>query len=266
MKIQTAFAEVNGTRLYYERAGAGNPLVLLHGFTLDTRMWDDQFEPFAQHADVIRYDLRGFGKSALPTELPYNHADDLNALLNSLEIVQADVVGLSKGGAVAADFALDHPDRVRSLILVDTVLGGFQWSNESNWHNGRVWEVAQTGGIPAAKAAWLEHPLFRPAHEKPALAARLRQIVEGFSGWHFVNRNPEHGSKPPAITRLDAIRAPVLIILGERDMDDFRAIADTLAQKIPGARKAVLPGVGHMANMEAPEQFNQIVSRFLAEL
>ena len=78
---QTGFAEVNGTRLYYEIAGSGHPLVLIHGSTLDTRMWDDQFEPFVQHYTVVRYDVRGFGQSALPTGEPHARPDDLKTLL-----------------------------------------------------------------------------------------------------------------------------------------------------------------------------------------
>ena len=93
MPTHTGFADVNGTRLYYELAGAGHPLVLIHGFTLDTRMWDDQFAVFAQEYQMLRYDLRGFGKSALPTGGSYAHTDDLKALLDSLHIAHASFLG-----------------------------------------------------------------------------------------------------------------------------------------------------------------------------
>ena len=109
MQIQQGFADVNGTRLYYEMVGSGHPLVLVHGFTLDTRMWDDQFEMFAGRNQVVRYDLRGFGKSALPTTEPYSHPDDLRALMTHLGIEHAFIIGLSLGGAVAVDFAVTYP-------------------------------------------------------------------------------------------------------------------------------------------------------------
>lgn len=86
------------TRLFCEVAGMGQAVVLLHGFTLDLRMWDDQFLPLAQQFRVVRYDLRGFGRSALPTNAPYSHFEDLKALLDHLGIIQAHLVGLSKGG------------------------------------------------------------------------------------------------------------------------------------------------------------------------
>ncbi|HEY7490512.1 MAG TPA: alpha/beta hydrolase [Candidatus Tectomicrobia bacterium] len=128
MPTLTGFADVNGTRLYYEVAGTGHPLVLIHGFSLDTRMWDDQFEVFAQGYQVLRYDLRGFGKSAVPTDTPYTHPDDLYALMTHLGIEHADIVGLSLGGAVALDFAVTYPRATDVLIPVDAaLLGGYQW-------------------------------------------------------------------------------------------------------------------------------------------
>ena len=198
-------AEVNDTKLYYEVAGAGDAVVFIPGFTLDTRMWDDQFEDFAQHYQVIRYDMRGFGKSAVPTEKEYSHVDDLKALLDHLEVKQASLVGISKGGAVAIDFTLTHPRYVKALILLDTVLGGFDWSAEGEARDGQVWEKAREGGIPAAKESWLTHPLFAPAQRQPSVAKRLGQIVEDCSGWHFVNDNHERDLNPPAAMRLGEI-------------------------------------------------------------
>lgn len=122
------YSEVNGTQLYWEMAGQGQTVVLLHGFTLDSRMWDDQFLPLAQHFQVIRTDLRGFGRSAVPTAEAYSHEADLCGLLDQLGVAQAHLVGLSKGGAVALNFALTYPTRTASLVLIDAVLPGYAWS------------------------------------------------------------------------------------------------------------------------------------------
>jgi pimeloyl-ACP methyl ester carboxylesterase len=103
----SGYAEVNGTRLYYETAGAGHPLVLIHGYTLDSRMWDDQFETLSKKYRVLRYDLRGFGKSAYPSpDKSYCHTEDLRALLDYLKISKAYVMGLSMGGGIAVEFTL----------------------------------------------------------------------------------------------------------------------------------------------------------------
>jgi pimeloyl-ACP methyl ester carboxylesterase len=200
-ELQSMFAAVNGTRLYYEEAGAGPAVVLIHGFTLDTRMWDDQFPALAQRFRVIRYDLRGFGRSALP-DGPYSHVEDLRALLDHLGIAQASLVGLSKGGGVALDFALTYPGRTTALALLDTILGGHAWSAEGSGRDALVWQEAARGGIPAARASWLAHPLFAPAMRRPAVAARLHAIIGDYSGWHFVNPNPEQDISPPAAARL----------------------------------------------------------------
>ena len=105
-------------------------LVLIHGFTLDHRMWDDHVEAFAPGHRVIRLDLRGFGRSSMPTD-PYSHVEDVKALLSYLEIRQAVVLGLSMGGGVALDFALAYPEYTRALILADSTWRGFSWSKQS---------------------------------------------------------------------------------------------------------------------------------------
>jgi pimeloyl-ACP methyl ester carboxylesterase len=104
------FAPVDDTRLFYEVKGSGDPVVLIHGGQLDSRMWDDQFEPYAREFRVLRYDVRGFGGSPA-TNAPYSNADDLAALMDYLGMPKAHVVGLSLGGMVATDFAVTHPNR-----------------------------------------------------------------------------------------------------------------------------------------------------------
>lgn len=127
MATQTGFADVNGTRLYYEIAGSGHPLVFIHGNTLDTRMWDDQFEVFSQQYRVLRYDIRGFGQSAVPTTEPYTHPADLRALMTHLGIDHAHIIGLSLGGAIAINFAVTYPESTDTFITVDAGLSGYQW-------------------------------------------------------------------------------------------------------------------------------------------
>lgn len=267
MNVKRSFVEVNQTHLYCEEAGTGqSAVILIHGFTLDTRMWDDQFLPLAQHFRVIRYDLRGFGKSALPAREPYSHVEDLKALLDYLGVSEVCLVGLSKGGAVAVDFALTYPGRVSTLVLIDTVLGGFPWSAESSARDALVWQRAREAGIPAAKESWLAHPLFAAAQRQPAVAARLKQIVDEYSGWHFVNDSQEVGLHPPAALQLAALNLPVLAIVGEDDIPDFRLVTELVCQQAPQARRLIVPGAGHMANMEAPAQVTQAIMEFLAEL
>lgn len=261
MQTHSDFIDVNGTRLYYEMAGTGQALVLIHGFSLDRRIWDDQFERFAQTYHVIRYDLRGFGQSALPNDQPYAHADDLKALLDHLGIGRAHLVGLSLGGWVAANFALAYPEVTHGLVLADAVLLGLGWSKEYLAATNPIWEAAAKEGVEAALELWLQTPLMAPAIARPDVEPRLRQIVADYSGWHFVNTDPGQ-TLPNVLERLQSIIAPTLVIVGEYDMADFQRIADTLLQ-IPKARKTIVAGSGHLVNMEAPERFNEIILEFL---
>jgi 3-oxoadipate enol-lactonase len=256
-------AAVNGTRLYYEVAGQGVPVVLIHGLGLDTRMWDAQFEVFASRYRVIRYDLRGFGKSALPTDVKFGHADDLRALLDYLEAPQAHVVGLSLGGRIALHHALLYPDATLSMLLIGSALDGFDWSDQWDASLDAIAECALESGPAAANEMWLQHDLFAAAREQPDARAKLAQIVRECSGWNWVHESPARGIDPPASHRLNEVRVPTLVVVGERDLPDFQRIADRLAAGIPSARKVVMQGVGHMSNMENTPEFNSIVLSFL---
>ena len=255
-------ADVNDTRLYYEVAGTGHAVVFIHGFTFDTRMWDDQFQYFANEFQIVRYDMRGFGRSAVPTGDEYSHAEDLKALLDFLEIKQAYLVGQSLGGRVAIDFTLIYPEYVDALILVDTFLPGFDLSPEREEKMEQTSKEPSKGSIAAAKISWLAHPFFTPAHRQPAVLARLAQIVEDYSGWHFVNQDHQHELNPPAAKRLREITIPILAIVGQYDIPDFLNMTELISQQAPHARKIIIPNVGHMSNMEAPEEVNQAIYEF----
>jgi pimeloyl-ACP methyl ester carboxylesterase len=263
-KAASGIAAVNGTKLYYEVAGSGDPVVLVHAFTLDTRMWDGQFEVLARDFRVIRYDARGFGKSAPPVPgEPYSNAEDLAALLDRLDARRAHVVGLSMGGRFALDYAVTYPDGLRSLVVIDGVIGGWQWSREWLAAYAPIVEAGRRRDAAQAKSLWLGLPLFAPARRQPEVDARLKVMVGDYSGWHFVNQNPERAVSPPAVGRLGAIRAPTLVVVGELDLPDFQRMAERLEREIPGARRATIAGAGHMANMEAPETVNKALGAFL---
>lgn len=258
------YAPVPGGSLYYETSGQGEPIVLIHGFSLDTRSWDAQVPALSRDHRVIRYDLRGFGRSPYTTE-PYTHAEDLFYLLSHLGVEQAVLVGLSMGGGAAINFTLLYPERVRALVLVDATLGGFPWSAEASEFGARLHLLARAEGMETARDYWLSSPLFGPAMRRPEVAGALRAMVHDYSGVHWLRADPGVPLDPPAIERLHQLRVPTLVIVGEQDTGDFQAIAARLEQGIPGSRKTVVPGVGHMASMEAPERVNDLILGFLPE-
>jgi len=265
--MQSGLLKTRGSNLYYETEGDGPAVVLIPGFTLDTRMWADQAAAFRPHYRVIRYDLPGAGRSPPPAG-SYAHEEDLADLLDHLDVDKAHVMGLSLGGAIAIDFALAYPERVLSLVPVDTsALNGYPWHDTlSQWFSA-IGKAANDGDMARAKALWLETGWFGPAMLQPAVAARLREIAADYSGWHFHNKNPLRRPSPPANDRLAEITTPTLVVTGELDLAFYNhPIAERLASTIPNARRLTIPHVGHMASMEAPEVFNDIVLGFLASV
>ena len=245
MEREGASAEVNGTRLYYEVTGAGQPLVLIHGFTLDRRMWDDQIAPFAARYRVIAYDARGFGRSALPSGEPFAHSDDLKALLEHLDAAPAHVAGLSMGGEIAVDFALTYSDLVRTLIPVDAVISGYEWYPASIQRLRAVSVCAKEKGIAAAKALWLTDPLFADAAAQPALAERLSEILDGYSGCHWLKGDGHRAPEPPAIASLANSDANAGHCR-DREVPECLEIVDLLARHIPDVQTVMIPRAGHI--------------------
>jgi 3-oxoadipate enol-lactonase len=148
-RSQTGFLNAQGAPLYYKIAGQGYPLLLIHAGVADSSMWDDQFEVFAQQYRVIRYDMRGFGRSSVPAG-PFANHEDPAALLNFLGIKKAQLIGISFGGKIVLDFTLAYPERVASLVLVAPSVGGQQSLPEIQQFNQEEEMVLERGDLEAA--------------------------------------------------------------------------------------------------------------------
>lgn len=207
--VESGYADVNGTRLYYEEAGKGHPLVLIHGFGGNLRMWDDQFDQFAMDYKVLRYDSRGFGRSAMPVEgESYRHEEDLKALLEHLDISNTSLVGQSMGGEIAIDFAIAYPESTHSLVLVDSSLGGHKRAKDYNDLMIELFSKGREEGPEIVLEILLSSALLEAASEKPAVITRFKQILSTYSGWHLVNEDPQRRLPIPAIRQLDKIVVP----------------------------------------------------------
>jgi 2-succinyl-6-hydroxy-2,4-cyclohexadiene-1-carboxylate synthase len=231
------------------------------------RMWDAQVAPLAARFRVVRYDCRGFGASGpFDPAVPYTHADDLLALLDHLAIGDAVLVGLSFGGRVALQTALAAPARVRGLVLLGAVLDGVPWDAGSADALDEVARQVQVGGVLAGRAAWLAHPLFAAARERPDLASRLAAMVAGYPGQHWLGQDPHRQARPQPIDVLEDLVTPVLVAVGEHDVACFREMSAVLARRIAGAEYRAVADAGHMINMEQPAAVSELLTRFLAGL
>lgn len=250
--------EVDGATLNAECRGAHPALVFVHGFGGDLHDWDRLWA--STDRDALRYDLRGFGQSRQDETVTFDHVDDLLALLDAAGIAQADLVGMSMGGAVALGFALSHPERVRRLVLISPGLRGWEWTGEwrSLWR--AIATAARGGDMGQARELWWQHPFFRTARTCPA-AAELHASIQRYSGAQWI-RDPQRMTLPD-LDRLPTLRVPTLLLTGAEDVADFRLPADLIAGSAPGVERVDLPGIGHMVPLEAPEETAAQVHRFL---
>ena len=257
------FAEVNETTLYYEVKGEGHPLVLISGGgSLDTRMWDDQFETFAQYYKVIRYDIRGIGKSEIPRG-PYSAVKDLHALMEFLAIKKAHILGLSFGSRIAVDFALEHPNMVAALLAAAPGLSGYGDDNQLAQSLQVLASEFRENGFDQAIEIVLVNP-YLP--ESPVPRRRIRAILSDNAHTFYLgfpNISLMKSPSPPTIERLSEIRVPTLILVGDRDHQEIVAISDLLQEGISGAKKVIVLKAGHIINMDNVEDFNRAVLDFL---
>jgi pimeloyl-ACP methyl ester carboxylesterase len=253
--------------LYYEIAGKGQPLVLIHGGLVNSGLWDDQFEVFAGHYRTVRYDVRGFGKSKAPTSYFSNHGD-LRDLLEYLGIEQAYVLGLSLGGMIAIDFVLTYPQHVAALLLVAAGLGGYRAT--SNRALRDEMEAAYERGdkeraVELSLQVWTDGPHRTPDQIDPAVRERIRAMTIHTFDLPDVEQWLQR-LEPPAIERLAEIRVPTLFVVGDQDVADILKIGDLIVANVRGAQRAVIPNTAHHLNLEQPAEFNRIVLEFLDSL
>ncbi len=267
--MQTGVAEVNGVRLVYDTAGTGQPLVLVHAGIADRRMWDDQFHVFAQHFHVIRYDMRGFGETPIVAG-PFAHREDLYGLLQYLGIAQAHLLGCSQGGTTIIDFALEHPEMVRSLIPVCSTPSGYQLSGDPPPQLQAVNEAMDANDFE--RAAELEVQIWVDGlHRTPdQVRGDVRDRVRAMNVIALRNEATGLGEfqqlVPTAVQRLASIHLPTLVVIGDLDVPGIVAAGEMVAATIPGARKTVVTGTAHVPNMERPDEFNRIVLDFLMNI
>ena len=260
-------ANVNGTSLFYETQGQGFPIVFVSGGgILDRRGWDNQFKTFAETNRVIRYDVRGIGKSARPTG-PFSHSKDLYALLTYLKIQRAHVVGLSVGGAIAIDFAIEHSEIVDCLILAAPGLSSDAKSEPNLQSLAALAGLFKTDGLDRVIELTLGAP-FVLSKQNVSGGKKVFEIYfdnEDVFEAGFPIYTLWQPIQPPPESRLVNIRARVLIMRGDNDSPAYASMTDQISKGIPQAMTVVIPGGTHFLNLEKPAEFNQAMREFLKQ-
>ncbi|MDE3041547.1 MAG: alpha/beta fold hydrolase [Nitrospirota bacterium] len=259
--------QVNGITIAYSDQGTGLPIVFLHAFPLNRTMWATQENALSSQFRIITLDLRGHGESDAPLwrYTLDQAADDVCALLDHLAIQRALFVGLSMGGYILLAFYRKYAARMNGLILADTRAQ----ADTAEGKDGRfqMAQIAYKKG-PSAIADIMITKLLSPAtvQARPEIVQKVRAMIEGNQISGIAGDLMAMAERPDSIPLLAQITCPTQIIVGELDQATPPSDAELMAEKIPGARITIIPNAAHLANLEQPEAFNQIVASFASDL
>jgi len=251
----------NNGEIYYETHGEGDPIVLIHGFALDSRVWKYQVENLSKTNKVITYDLRGFGKSSLPNG-KYSHHEDLHKLLKHLEIKEAKLVGHSFGGEVAINFALkypikNYPEGASSLVLISSSLGGVK-GDSSEWEI--LQKLGRQGDVEGIRKRMLANPAFKDL--KGTQKELVEKIIQDYSGYHFQKKDPREYIN--SAQRLHELSLPVEVVVAEKDLEVQKEVVETFEREL-GIKPRIIPKTGHMVILEEQDAVNNIIKEEITQ-
>lgn len=270
-RSETGYVEFPGSRIYYEVDGEGPALTFVHACVAHLRMWDEQVARFKDHYTVVRFDLRGFGKSTTDTDVPYSNRDDLRRVLDHIGIQETHLVGNSCGGSTAVDFTLENPGRVRSLTLVAAGLGGFEAPDDPRAAELEVDMERLYGEKQYETLVELETQEWTDGPGQPATRVDP-QLRHNMVQWNLDNyradQENDHNQRldPAATERLSEIKVPTLVTWGLLDVTNVAVTAEHLAAQIQHARTKIYPDVAHMVSLERPQEFDRMLGDFIAEV
>ncbi|HPF37410.1 MAG TPA: alpha/beta hydrolase [Phycisphaerae bacterium] len=254
---------VRGIEMAYSDVGAGPVVLCVHGFPLSHRLWASTAERLSNRFRLIAPDLRGFGAStATATASMADYADDLAALLDALGVSEPVVVmGLSMGGYVTFEFVRRHARRVRALVLADTQSGADTPEKAASRMEGAARVLAEGNQWVVDGMA----PILFAEDAPKTLVQEWREIMLATNPQGTSAGMRAMADRIDSATTFAQIQCPTLVVVGELDAIAPPKVARIMAEGIEGARLEILPGVGHMAPVEAPYEYARIVGDFLSE-
>ena len=258
--------DVSGGRLYLKQAGEGTPLLLMHGWTLDHRMFEPQLPSLSERFRVISYDRRGFGRSKLPPDLDLE-LDDVDRIADALSLGTLHLLGMSQGGRLALRYAVTRPQRLRSLVLQGAVVDGLDIAGpeRENIPFFDYAELVRAGKIDEMRRRWLKHPILALGSGHDNKQRLLNEIVGDYSGADLLDFSPDKFSTSlDVLGELARFYAPTLILTGAQETVRLRAHAKKLLEIISDSREVILEHSGHMSNLTEPALYNEQILRFCA--
>jgi len=242
---------------------------MIHPGLWDSRTWDPQIQAFTEEHRVVRYDVRGYGRSSVPSPgRPYSHVRDLLTVMDAHEVERAALIGCSMGGAIAVDAALSAPERVTALVMVASAVGGVASTPEEDaWWEARdapVEAALEAGDLETARRLQLE--VWAPLGVRDEAGRRILEIALDNLQELTMDESGAEELDPPAAERLHEVSAPTLVLPADHDPPDLQRVSGVLAHGIPAARLVRIPDTDHVLNMRRPEAFNRIVLDWLREV
>ena len=262
--MSMATRRIHNTDWHFSEQGQGIPLVLIHGFPLDHRIWDHQFAALGDCCRVIAVDLKGFGRSVSTEAFTMESlADELHQLLAQIGALPCVIGGLSMGGYVALAFAEKFPADLKGFILIDSKSEADPQSAKEN--RQKLAELAMHGGAAPVAAQMLPKMLAPSTFcDKPQVVKTLQQIMEGVPPVTIANACYAMRDRPDRTPLLSTFTFPSLIVLGESDAFIPASLGEAMKQLMPRGQLALIPKAGHIPPLEQPEAFNDVVRQFIA--
>ncbi|QFZ18244.1 alpha/beta fold hydrolase [Saccharothrix syringae] len=258
---------LNGIDIAYDDKGSGTPLVLVHGHPFNRSMWWPQVERFSEDHRVVVPDLRGYGDTTVvPGKTPLGvFADDLVALLDHLGLARVVLGGLSMGGQIVMEVHRAHPERIGALILADTSPEADAQA-EREARRATAERLLREGMAPYADEVLGK--MITPHHVRalPEVAAHVSRMMRGTAPEGAAAALRGRAERPDYRDSLARVAVPTLVVVGEEDEYTPVDVARRLHGVVPGSTLAVVRGAGHLPNLERPEEFNEVLARFLAEV
>lgn len=264
----TGFVTVPGARLYYEVQGSGPTLLLIHAGVANLRMWDPQVAALGATHQVVRYDTRGFGKTE-SEDVEFSNRQDVLAVLDHVGADRAVVVGASRGGIIALDTVVEHPDRFNGFVSVAGGVGGYEptrssWTDQQWEEAERRWEAGEWEWLADRETElWVDGPGQPADRVLPEVRAKVHDwILTNYRAKKEYGQPIQLDRKP--VDRLGEVSIPTLVVIGDLDEVGTIESGEFLAAGVSGARTERFPDCAHMLSMEQPERFAMVISEFLA--
>jgi len=262
------WVDVDGGRLRLHTSGNGAPILLLHGWPLDHRIFEPQVRFLERSFRVTAFDRRGFGRSEAPPDLG-RELDDIDRILEALGIRTVHLLGMSQGARIALRFAVTRPGSIRSLILQAPVIDGLVLDQPESERIPleEFAALARAGRLDEVRRRWLAHPMMSLSPGQERLRRNIEQIVDDYQGRDLLGYSPENLTFPyDVLAQLSRFEKPCLILTGGHDTAARREHARRLGESLPRAREVVFRESGHLCNLQEADAYNREVADFCASV